>query len=71
MLCPKGLQAGPAHLWKVNQLAKSFDRRWEDLCHVGRVGEIWEQFLDISLIKSDKLLCLLRKVPSPHGQTND
>ena len=29
---PKELQAGPAHLWKVNQLAKSVDWRWEDLC---------------------------------------
>ena len=29
---PQTLQAGPAHFWKVNQTAKCFDWRWEDLC---------------------------------------
>ena len=31
---PKGLHAGPAHMWKVNQLAKSFDMTTDNVVHI-------------------------------------
>ena len=55
VLGPKGLQAGPAHLWKVNQVAKFFDWRWEDLCGVFVV-------LSVKLIQAVRPLVVSRMV---------